>query len=184
MLINTRDFGEVDVPEEELITFPEGLFAFEDRREFALISPLGEEVYPKWLQSAEDVAPCFIVFDPHAIDPDYVVELEPYEEKLLKLDSKSADINNNNMKVLVIATVPNDFKKTTLNMKAPIVVNENDLLAAQIILQDDYEFRFSLYNEFTEQLFEDYEEFDEFDDVDDTEEDDDEAEDEEAGELC
>ena len=140
MLINTRDFGEIEVADEDLYTFPLGLFAFEDLRTFALISPLGEDVYPKWLQSAEDVVPCFIVFDPNAVSADYKVTLDTKQERLLRLSS------NEYTGLLVIATVPSDFTKTTVNMKAPIVVNYKDRLAAQIILPTDEAFKHPLYN--------------------------------------
>ena len=148
MIINTRDFGEIEVSKDELITFPDGIFAFEQEREFALISPLNtedEDVYPKWLQSANDLAPCFIVFDPTVVDANYTVTLERAEQKLLKLDSDSADINS--VTVLVIATVPDDFAKTTLNMKAPIVINRENNLATQVILPADYDFKHPLYIE-------------------------------------
>lgn len=154
MLINTRDFGEVEVADEELLTFPSGLFAFEDVRTFALLSPLGEEVYPKWLQSAEDVAPCFVVFDPSAVCESYAVKLEPSDEKLLKLlkplKSGGFVVDNNsieNLKLLLIATVPEDFTKTTLNMKAPIVINTHNNLATQVVLPFDYEFKYPLYKD-------------------------------------
>jgi flagellar assembly factor FliW len=154
MLINTRDFGEVDIPDEELLTFPTGLFGFEDVKTFALLSPLGEEVYPKWLQSAEDVAPCFVVFEPSAVCESYAVKLEPADEKLLKLmkplkfsgfayDNKGME----GLQLLVIATVPHDFRKTTLNLKAPIVINTDNNLATQVVLPFDYEFKYPLYAE-------------------------------------
>ncbi|MCL1903087.1 MAG: flagellar assembly protein FliW [Oscillospiraceae bacterium] len=147
MLINTRDFGEVEIADEELITFPAGIFAFEEMRKFALMSPLGEDVYPKWLQSVEDISPCFVVFDPTIVDGNYTVKLEAFEKKLLKFDDNSADNMNSSMKLLVIATVPSDFKKTTVNMKAPIVINQDERLAAQVILNLDYEFKFPLYSD-------------------------------------
>ncbi|MCL1789556.1 MAG: flagellar assembly protein FliW [Oscillospiraceae bacterium] len=147
MLINTRDFGEIEVADEELITFPAGIFAFEEMRTFALMSPLGEDVYPKWLQSAEDISPCFVVFDPFIVDESYTVQLESFEKNLLKFDGDSADNTNSSMKLLVIATVPTDFKKTTVNMKAPIVINQDKRLAAQVILNVDYDFKFPLYSE-------------------------------------
>ena len=145
MIINTRDFGEIEVAEGDIITFPAGLFAFEERRKFALISPLGEDVYPKWLQSAEDLTPCFIVFDPSVVDNRYTVKLESFEEKLLKLDQETADNKISKIRMLVIATVPDDFKKTTLNMKAPIVINQDEGLAVQTIHSFDYDFKFPLY---------------------------------------
>ncbi|MCL2071823.1 MAG: flagellar assembly protein FliW [Oscillospiraceae bacterium] len=145
MIINSRDFGEIEVAEDELITFPSGVFAFEEVRSFALISPLGEDVYPKWLQSAEDVSPCFVVFDPSIIECDYKIQLESFVRDLLKFEGEADD--NNNMRLLVIATVPSDFKKTTVNMKAPIIINADTALAAQVILNSDYDFKYPLYSE-------------------------------------
>lgn len=139
--INTRDFGEIEVSEDDIYTFPAGVFAFEDTRHFALISPLGEEVYPKWLQSTDDVAPCFVVFDPAIIDGNYKITLNAYEENLLKLHPDTA------LRLLVIATVPEDYRQTTVNMKSPIVVNSDSRLAAQVILPQDYAFKLPIYTD-------------------------------------
>ena len=46
MEIMTRDFGKVNVDESKIFNFPSGLFAFEECRQFALLSPLGDGVYP------------------------------------------------------------------------------------------------------------------------------------------
>jgi flagellar assembly factor FliW len=147
MLINTRDFGEVEIADESIITFPAGVFAFEDAKNFALLSPLGEDTYPMWLQSVDDLAPCFIVFDPGVVDEGYfetVIDcVELNDARLLKIEDGSVD--KKDIAVLTIATVPDDFKKTTLNMKAPIVVNTTCNLAAQVILTADYDFRCPLY---------------------------------------
>jgi flagellar assembly factor FliW len=151
MLINTRDFGQTQVGEENLFNFPAGLFAFEDSRTFALISPLGEDVYPKWLQAVDALTPCFIVFDPSFVDSEYGknIKLEFHELQTLKIQPGSTD--NTDKKFLVIATVPDDFKKTTVNMKAPIVINAENRLAIQTILPRskdfDYDFRFPLYDD-------------------------------------
>jgi flagellar assembly factor FliW len=145
MKINTRDFGEIEVTKEELYTFPEGIFAFEDCKQFALISPMGEDVFPKWLQYADDVTPCFIVFDPAIVLENYGVKLSASEKMLLKFTGGSAD--NKDMRLLAIANVPSNFKKTTLNMRAPIVINEANRLAAQVIHSVEYDYRFPLYSE-------------------------------------
>jgi len=51
------------------------------------------------------------------------------------------------LQLLVIATVPEDFRKTTLNMKAPIVINTANNLATQVVLPFNYEFKYPLYAE-------------------------------------
>jgi flagellar assembly factor FliW len=143
--INTRDFGEIEISEDSLIEFPNGVFAFEETRRFALISPLGEGVYPMWLQSAEDVTPCFVVFDPTIIDGEYEVSLTESERNLLEISDDSS------LRYLVIAKVPENFRDTTVNMKSPVVINCERNLAAQFILSQDYPFRFPIYKSESEQ---------------------------------
>ena len=141
MEIMTRDFGKVNVDESKIFNFPSGLFAFEECRQFALLSPLGENVYPMWLQSTENVTPCFIVFDPAIIDGAYKITLNSSEKKLLKIN------DNSNVRCLSIAVVPEDYKKTTINLRCPIVINTKDRVAAQIILTEHYEFKAPVYEE-------------------------------------
>lgn len=137
--VNSRDFGNVEVNEESIFSFPNGIFAFEDSKEFALISPLGGEQYPMWLQATTDINPCFIVFDPKLIVPDYTPILSKSEKALLGADETTE------LRSLVIAKVPSDYKDTTVNMKSPIVVNMKTKLATQVILSEDFSFRLPVY---------------------------------------
>lgn len=137
--INTRDFGETEVNESAVFSFPNGVFAFEDDRNFALLSPLGDDTYPMWLQSMDHQELCFIVFDPSLIDDEYQVSLNPGEKRILNL--KDGD----EIRCLAIAKVPEDFKQTTVNMKSPIVINPETNTALQVILPLDYPFRHPIY---------------------------------------
>ena len=137
--IDSRDFGITEVDEKAVLEFPNGLFAFEDDRKFALLSPLGENTYPMWLQSTERKELCFIVFDPSLIDDSYGIILNESEKKILKV--KDGD----EIRRLAIAKVPEDFKKTTVNMKSPIVINPVTNTALQVILPLDYPFRHPIY---------------------------------------
>ena len=103
--INTRDFGETEVNESAVFSFPNGVFAFEDDRNFALLSPLGDDTYPMWLQSMDHQELCFIVFDPSLIDDEYQVSLNPGEKRILNL--KDGD----EIRCLAIAKVPEDFRQ-------------------------------------------------------------------------
>ncbi len=137
--INTRDFGETEVNESAVFSFPNGVFAFEDDRNFALLSPLGDDTYPMWLQSMDHQELCFIVFDPSLIDDEYQVSLNPGEKRILNL--KDGD----EIRCLAIAKVPEDFRQTTVNMKSPIVINPDTNTALQVILPLDYPFRHPIY---------------------------------------
>ncbi len=137
--IDSRDFGMTEAAENAVFEFPNGLFAFEDDRKFALLSPLGENTYPMWLQSVERKDLCFIVFDPSLIDDSYNVILNESEKKILKVQ------DGDEIRCLAIAKVPEDFRKTTVNMKSPIVINPKNNTALQVILPLDYPFRHPIY---------------------------------------
>jgi len=138
--ISTRDFGEIEINEDNIFEFPNGIFAFEESKRFALISPLGDDVYPMWLQCADELTPCFVVFDPTLIDGDYEVTLSKSELALLKIKKDTK------LRYLVIAKVPENFKETTVNMKSPIVINCDLKVGTQFILPHDYQFRLPIYN--------------------------------------
>jgi flagellar assembly factor FliW len=137
--ISTRLFGEIEVEDEKIITFPEGVYAFEDTRRYALISPLGDDVYPMWLQCLDAADPCFVVFDPSKIDTSYAVALGKEERRLLQADETTE------MLALVLATVPENFRDTTVNMKSPVLINTQAHIGAQIILPENYPFKLPIY---------------------------------------
>lgn len=141
MKIMTRDFGEQEVEESRVITFPEGIIGFEASKKYALLSPLGEGVFPMWLQSVEDKEPCFVVYDPMEIYRDYRFEISDEEQQLLKIDE------NSEYRCLAVAIVPEDYKKTTINLRCPIVLNTKERIAAQIILTEHFEFKAPVYEE-------------------------------------
>lgn len=141
MKIITRDFGEQEVDESRIITFPEGIIGFEDKKKYALLSPLGDEVFPMWLQSVDDKEPCFVVYDPMEIYGDYKFGISDEEQELLRIDENSP------YRCLAVAIVPEDYRKTTINLRCPIVVNTRDRIAAQIILTEHYEFKAPVYEE-------------------------------------
>ena len=47
MKIETRDFGTMEISEEQILEFPNGIYAFEDAKRFALIE-LEKGHYPAW----------------------------------------------------------------------------------------------------------------------------------------
>lgn len=141
LTINTRDFGVIPVSQSRIYTFPQGLFAFENLESFALISPLGENMYPCWLQSTEQVKPCFIAFEPTQL----LVAYEPFlDEYCLKIiDFAEGD----ELLFLVLAVIPEDYNKTTINLKSPLVLNKTKHRGVQIILEADYPLRHSIFEQ-------------------------------------
>ncbi|MDR0992314.1 MAG: flagellar assembly protein FliW [Ruminococcus sp.] len=140
MILSTRDFGNVEIFEENIINFPEGVFSFENNTEFTILSPLGEDKYPMWLQSTQNGNLCFIVYDPFEIAADF----EPDEEQL----ERELDIGEDtNVLFLSIAVIPEDHRKTTVNLKSPIVINLDTKTGKQIVFEADYPVRFPIFAE-------------------------------------
>lgn len=141
MTVKTRDFGDQVVPDDKILNFPNGLFAFEDEHRFIMLSPLGENVFPAWLQSVNNENLCFIVFDPEQIASNYSVTADP--ESLEAIGLKSVE----GLRYLVLAVVPEEYMNTTVNLKSPIIVNTEKMLAAQTIAAESYPIKFPIFKE-------------------------------------
>lgn len=142
MLINTAVFGPVEVTAEHVFRMPDGLFGFDGIHRYALITAQEDDVTLMWYQAVDTAAPCFVVFDPFQVVDGYRPELEPSD--LRALGCRDAG----ELSYLVIAVVPEDVAKTTVNLKSPIVINNRDRVARQVILSNqDYPIKFPLVEE-------------------------------------
>ena len=143
MRIVTRVFGEIDIADEKIIRFPNGIVGFPELTDFALIDDSEKEnnTAVKWLQSMQEAAFAMPVVDPLVVKPDYNPEVE---DELLK---PIGELNPDSTLVLVTLTVPSDITKMTVNLQAPIVVNADEMKACQIIVDTEkYPVRFPIYD--------------------------------------
>lgn len=137
MLIKTKYLGLVEADESCFLTFPHGIYGFEDARRFALLRNRGDDNPFMWLQNVDSPEPCFIVAEPHRILPPYAPEITSGMALAIGLTSDDA------LRMLVIATVPGEFRNMTVNLKCPVLINSERNIAAQVILEDDrYPMRF------------------------------------------
>lgn len=137
--VKTRDFDEIEVSKKDIITFPNGIFAFEDYRDYILLTPLGEGKYPVWLQSTENPNLCFILFNPLEFCPEYRVTVADEDARPLEMD------NDDNAKFYVISVIPENYMDATVNLKSPIIVNTQNNKAVQVIVADDYPIKFPVF---------------------------------------
>lgn len=114
--------------ESEIIAFTEGLIGLPNMRRAALI-PLAEFAPFCWLASLDDEKCRFIVVNPQDIYNDYA-SLVPTDMGL------SADAGNNSLQPLAIVKISSDWRKTTVNLRAPIFINTQTKRGAQLILND------------------------------------------------
>jgi flagellar assembly factor FliW len=140
LLVKTKRFGTLEVREDQVITFPEGLPGFPGRHRFILLdiqqgSPL------KFLQSVDDPDLAFLVAEPLTFFPDYRVLVQPEDLAPIALDAPEQGM------VVAIVSVPEDFREATVNLRAPVVINPERSLARQVILErEDYGIRTPLFS--------------------------------------
>ncbi|NMA96403.1 MAG: flagellar assembly protein FliW [Clostridiales bacterium] len=139
MLVQTARFGSIEIESDKIIYFKEGLPGFESLTKFVLLSP--PELSPfHILQSIEDGDIALIVTDPFIFKDDYA----PYISKSI---FKELEIEDDSQAVLfTIIVIPNDYKKMTANLMAPIIINSEKRLGKQIILdKGDYPIRYPIF---------------------------------------
>lgn len=140
MTIETKLFGNIDVDDSKLITFPQGIIGFPELKDFLLIHDGEGNSNVKWMQSVQEPAFAMPVVDPLAIIPDYNPDIE---DELLK---PLGGVTPENMLVLVTITVPREIEKMTVNLKGPIVINSESRKAGQLIIDDEkYMVKFPIY---------------------------------------
>lgn len=139
MKVNNQIFGEISYSNEDLITFPDGLPGFTKISKFLLITR--EELAPfSVLQSIERPEVFFVVVDPKKFRPKYKAEIGMEELKPINItDSSQA-------KMYSIVTVSDVRENTSMNLKAPIIINETKKMGMQVILKlSDYEIECKIF---------------------------------------
>lgn len=143
MRVQTKFFGEVELDDNKILEFPNGIIGFEDFKKFAIIYDSEDENEAKisWLQSVDEPMIALPVVDPLAIVPDYAPMIE---DELLKPLGNPAD---EDLLFLLVMTVPSDMKKVTANMKAPVIINTKTCTGVQLIVDNaDYPVKYNVYD--------------------------------------
>ena len=129
MLIQTSRFGEIEVEENQIISFPSGLVGFAEDRRFVIREDDAAAPF-LWLQSVEDNGLAFVMIEPHVSVSNYQLELT--NEHLNKLDAKNIE----ELRVYVLVTMAKEMKDVTINLQGPLVLNPEKHLGLQFIIPD------------------------------------------------
>ncbi len=142
MKINTRIFGEIEISDDKIITFENGIIGFPDMKRFTLLhdEEKGTGVGIRFLQSIEEPGFAMPVLDPLIVKPDYNPEVD--DELLLS----AGNLNGDNILVLVTASIPSDLTQMSVNLQGPIIINVEEHRACQIIVDGSlYPVKFPIY---------------------------------------
>lgn len=141
MVVETKCFGTVEIDDSKIITFEGGILGFENYQKYTLIyDSVKNKKTIMWLQSVEEKSLALPVIDPMIVDDKY----SPVVEDSL-LDAIGG-VDENNMLILTVLTVPSDITKMTVNLKAPVVINTDTCKGVQLVAEnEDYKVRQPVY---------------------------------------
>ncbi len=141
MKLTTRIFGEVEIDDSKIISFPNGIIGFPDLKKFVLMfdEEKGTDTI-KWLQSIDEPTFAMPVMDPLIVCPDYKPEVDSNTVDLI------GELSNDDLLILVTVTVPHDLKQMTVNLMGPFIINVKECKAVQTIVDnEDYPVKFPIY---------------------------------------
>jgi len=142
MQLDTRHFGLIDIDEKGIIEFPEGLPGFEDVKKYVLLGSTDEDMIFRWLQSVDSPELAFVVIDPRLLVSNYEVDVDDSEVEILSIK------DTEKVALYSIVVVPDDIAKMTANLKAPLIINTENMKGKQVILdKSDYQIKHFIMEE-------------------------------------
>ena len=128
MIIKTTRFGEIEIDENRVIHFSEGIIGFPEDKEFVVMEHKPDSPF-MWLQSLTSPGLAFVIMNPFLVYPDYLKDLSPEEEKELKPGS------NDTVMIFAIVTIPTGKAgESTINLMGPVVIDPEAKEGKQVIL--------------------------------------------------
>jgi flagellar assembly factor FliW len=140
MQIESTRFGTIDIRDDAVITFPDGLIGLPGTR-YALIAQ-SEETAFYWLHSVDDPAIALPVTNPWLFFGDYEVRVADEDAGKLDLDkAEQADI-------FCVVRAAERLEDFTVNLRGPLVVHAEAKVGRQVINDvDGYDVRQPLFSE-------------------------------------
>lgn len=135
---NTTRFGELEVPVASVIDIVAGVIGFPGLRRYVLL-----DYNPpfSWLQCLDAPDLAFVVVNAAEFGSSYSVDL-PYGDRDLDLTQED------DVAVINLVSVRPDPTLTTVNLKAPVLVNLKNMKGRQLVLDNPrYPTRFPLWSQ-------------------------------------
>jgi flagellar assembly factor FliW len=128
MKLETLRFGEIEIQDNSIISFSNGIPGFNAFKSYSLITM--EKSPFKYLQSIDNKELSFILISPFDFFKSYEFDIQDGVVKELELSS------HEQVSVYNLITVNNDLSTATVNLAAPIIINEENKRGVQYIIPD------------------------------------------------
>ena len=126
--ISSSKLGELLVKKENIITFKDGLMGFEELREFVILNI--EEWRPfEWLVSVENPDVTFPIVNPTPFFADYNPPQQIQDISAIGAKDKKS------VETLCTVTLGNKPENATVNLKGPILINQQSRVGKQYVLE-------------------------------------------------
>ena len=125
--VRSSRFGELEVPADRVLHFPQGLIGFPKARRFVILDHRPGSPF-KWMLCLEQPDLAFAVAEPARMVPDY--------EAPLALAARTLGTDPADVALFVIVTIPPDPTAMTVNLMAPVVVDVRTRRSRQLVLED------------------------------------------------
>lgn len=130
MQFETRALGTIEIDASLQIYFPEGIFAFENYRHFALLPTKSGSTF-HWLQSLEEAQLAFLITRVSEITPHYIPRVATEFLSLIEAEDVAT------VEVWGIITVPAGKPELmTINLQGPVLINRARKLGGQFVSDD------------------------------------------------
>lgn len=127
MQVRTTRFGNVEIAEDRVISFPKGLLGFSEYHKYCLLEPAEDSAF-FWLQSLEDPSLAFVVTDPSFFVPEYSVPIRT---------EQMGDMGLGRLEDAQVFVIVNKVDQTlTGNLQGPLVVNTMTRSGEQFVLAE------------------------------------------------
>ncbi|MEE2642290.1 MAG: flagellar assembly protein FliW [Planctomycetota bacterium] len=135
--IETTRFGTVEIEKQDILDFESGLIGFGDSRKWVILADT-ENPAVAWLQSLVDPSLAMAVVSPRRFIPNYQVRLTPSELEPIHLTNVD--------QAFVLCVVSRNDNRLTMNLRAPVIINLDRKMGAQIMTSDDQPLQYPFAN--------------------------------------
>ena len=145
MKIETKIFGEIEISEDKIVTFQDGIIGFPEMKRFALLhdEERGAGAGIRFLQSLDEPGFAMPVMDPLVVKPDYAPVLSQEELEELGVE-RSEDLC-----FYALCVARNPVAGSTVNLRCPVAINDRTRQAVQVILDTEEYQMHHLLSEFS-----------------------------------
>ncbi|WP_026679184.1 flagellar assembly protein FliW [Fictibacillus gelatini] len=128
MKLQTKFQEEIEMHENDVVTFENGIPGFEDEKKF-IVLPLEDSPF-SILQSVTTKELAFVMADPFSFFKDYEFTLP--DSVIEQLDIHSEE----DLFIQVIITLGETLHQSTANLQAPVIMNKRNNKGKQVVLND------------------------------------------------